>query len=60
MIKLEKNRGREVMKCVVISGPKKLVIENREPKEGKQGYILIDVIKAGICGSDQQPYRLQH
>lgn len=40
------------MKCVVISGPKKLVIENREPKEGKQGYILIDVIKAGICGSD--------
>lgn len=40
------------MKCVAINGPKKLVIENREPKTGKQGYILIDVIKAGICGSD--------
>ncbi len=40
------------MKCVAISGPKKLVVENREPKTGKKGYILIDVIKAGICGSD--------
>lgn len=40
------------MRCVSISGPKKLTLENREPKVGKQGYILIDVIKAGICGSD--------
>ena len=40
------------MKSVAISGPKKLIIEDRECKTGKKGYILIDVIKAGICGSD--------
>ena len=40
------------MRCVAINGPKKLTVENREPKVGKEGYILIDVIKAGICGSD--------
>ncbi len=40
------------MRCVAIEGPKKLKIDNREPKTGKKGYILIDVIKAGICGSD--------
>lgn len=40
------------MKCVEINGPKSLVVRNREPKVGKKGYILIDVIKAGICGSD--------
>lgn len=40
------------MRCVSINGPRKLVVENREPKTGKEGYILIDVIKAGICGSD--------
>lgn len=40
------------MKCVKINGPKKLVVETQEPKTGKEGYILIDVIKAGICGSD--------
>lgn len=40
------------MRCVAISGQRKLVVENREPKGGKKGYILIDVIKAGICGSD--------
>jgi len=40
------------MKCVAINGPKKLVVENRDAKVGKPGYILIDVIKAGICGSD--------
>ena len=40
------------MKCVALKGPRKLVVENREPLVGKKGYILIDVIKAGICGSD--------
>ena len=40
------------MKCVQIDGPKKLVVKNVNSKEGKPGYILIDVIKAGICGSD--------
>ena len=40
------------MKCVAINGPKKLVVENKETPQGKQGYILIDVLKAGICGSD--------
>ena len=40
------------MKCVKLSGPKKLVVDNIEPKVGKKGYILIDVIKVGICGSD--------
>ena len=40
------------MKCVAIAGPKKLVVESREALVGKPGYILIDVIKAGICGSD--------
>ncbi len=40
------------MKCVAIVGPKKLEVQNREELTGKKGYILIDVIKAGICGSD--------
>ena len=40
------------MRSVVIAGPKKLTIESKETKEGKEGYILIDVIKVGICGSD--------
>lgn len=40
------------MRCVTIAGPKKLVIEKKEAPVGKEGYILIDVIKAGICGSD--------
>ena len=40
------------MRCVAIEGPRKFVIENREDLHGKEGYILIDVIKAGICGSD--------
>ena len=40
------------MKCVKLNGQKKLVVDSNEPKMGKQGYILIDVIKAGICGSD--------
>ena len=40
------------MKCVALKGPRKLVVENREALTGKKGYILIDVIKAGICGSD--------
>ena len=40
------------MRCVEINGPKELVLKNREVKSGKPGYILIDVIKAGICGSD--------
>ncbi len=40
------------MKCVQIDGPKKLIVSDFSPKEGKPGYILIDVIKAGICGSD--------
>jgi 2-desacetyl-2-hydroxyethyl bacteriochlorophyllide A dehydrogenase len=40
------------MRCVEIKGPKELVISNREAMVGKPGYILIDVIKAGICGSD--------
>ena len=40
------------MKCVSLAGPKKLVVEDRKAQEGKEGYILIDVIKAGICGSD--------
>ena len=40
------------MKCVAISGPRELKVEDRNAKIGKKGYILIDVIKAGICGSD--------
>ncbi len=40
------------MKCVEIKGPRELVLSNRESKTGKQGFILIDVIKSGICGSD--------
>ena len=40
------------MKCVEINGPKSLVVKHRDAKVGKKGYILIDVIKAGICGSD--------
>ena len=40
------------MKCVAIEGPKKLVVKDNSEKVGKPGYILIDVIKAGICGSD--------
>lgn len=40
------------MRRAVLNGPKKLVIENKEAQTGKKGYILIDVIKAGICGSD--------
>ena len=40
------------MKCVTLKGPRKLVVEKSEEKLGKKGYILIDVIKAGICGSD--------
>ena len=44
------------MKCVKIDGPKKLVVSETKEKEGKKGYILIDVIKAGICGSDLHYY----
>ena len=40
------------MKSVVVNGPRKLVVEERPNLTGKKGYILIDVIKAGICGSD--------
>ena len=40
------------MKSVALKGPRELAIEQREEIEGKKGYILIDVIKAGICGSD--------
>lgn len=40
------------MKCVVIDGVRKLKVVNKEALNGKEGYILIDVIKAGICGSD--------
>ena len=40
------------MRRAVLNGPKKLVIENKEAQTGKKAYILIDVIKAGICGSD--------
>jgi len=40
------------MKCVEINGEKSLVVKNKDVKTGKKGYILIDVIKAGICGSD--------
>ena len=40
------------MRCVSIKGPRQLIVENREEPKGKEGYILIDVIKAGICGSD--------
>ncbi len=40
------------MRCVALVGPKKLVVEKKEEPIGKEGYVLIDVIKAGICGSD--------
>lgn len=40
------------MKVAALKGEKKIVVEKREDLEGKQGYILIDVLKAGICGSD--------
>lgn len=40
------------MKSVSIVGPRKLAVEKREERTIKKGYILIDVIKAGICGSD--------
>ena len=40
------------MKSVAIKGPRELVVEDRKSLTGKPGYILIDVIKAGICGSD--------
>lgn len=40
------------MRCVKINGPKSLNVVNVNEKVGKKGYILIDVIKAGICGSD--------
>ena len=40
------------MKCVAIDGPRKLVVKEYNESYGKPGYILIDVIKAGICGSD--------
>lgn len=40
------------MRCVEIDGPKKFVIKNKQDLQGKPGYILIDIIKAGICGSD--------
>ena len=46
------NKEGIFVKCVSLAGPKKLVVEDRKAQEGKEGYILIDVIKAGICGSD--------
>ena len=44
------------MKVAALKGEKKIVVEKREDLEGKQGYILIDVLKAGICGSDMTFY----
>ncbi len=40
------------MRCAKINGPRELIVENKKEKAGRKGYILIDVIKAGICGSD--------
>ena len=40
------------MRCAALVGQKKIEVENRTSPKGKKGYILIDVLKAGICGSD--------
>ena len=40
------------MRSVVIKGVKALEVETREKLLPKEGYVLIEVLKAGICGSD--------
>lgn len=40
------------MRSGVLKGPRKIEIEKRENLIGRPGYVLIDVLKAGICGSD--------
>ena len=40
------------MKCVSISGQKKLVLKEKEVPVSKDGSVVIEVKSAGICGSD--------
>lgn len=40
------------MRSAVLKGARKIEVEKKENMVGKEGYILIDVLKVGICGSD--------
>ena len=40
------------MRSGVLKGARKIELEKRDNIVGRPGYILIDVLKAGICGSD--------
>ena len=40
------------MKSVVLNDVKKFVIEDREEPQSKNGEVIVEVTKAGICGSD--------
>lgn len=40
------------MRSAVLKGARKIDLEKKENMVGRQGYILIDVLKVGICGSD--------
>ena len=39
------------MRSGVLKGARKIELEKRDNLVGRPGYILIDVLKAGICGS---------
>ena len=40
------------MKCVSISGERKLVLKDKEVPVSKDGSVVIEVKSCGICGSD--------
>ena len=40
------------MKCVSISGEKKLVLKDKDIPVSKDGSVIIEVKSCGICGSD--------
>ena len=40
------------MRSAVLKGARKIEVEKKENMVGREGYILIDVLKVGICGSD--------
>lgn len=40
------------MRCVLIKGEKEFAVTNMEDVVAKEGRVLIEVTKAGICGSD--------
>ena len=50
--KIIKEQGVILMRSAVLKGARKIEVEKKENMVGREGYILIDVLKVGICGSD--------